>query len=662
MSTSVMNRKMSKVVDENPFYKMSGALNLLQQGPKLSDEATQQQVYSYLDGAWKECSNKEQKQLFFVLLFSLGDISNREHNVFRKQGIKKPDQGGQAKRRVFVFCLKWTLERVPQQFYAFLPIVGEYYNLGGMMLYQLKTDRFKGNLKEVLHLPVDIATVTDYITGVLKSPNTTENEKMLWARWLPHVPSGKRVRRYMITEKNVKAFGKGGHDVKVGDTIRVSKEKKQHTQQKDSWVFGFIKMLSDKMDWKIVKKGKGLHFEGYRSWRKKFLSETEAALFSSQRVTEMDKTQFFTWLDKQPSGARHRVACRLVSKDKAGKLSPRDKWKLKTGENMGQLYMDWVASKQKAQTQLASLTEEQKKEMKPQELKQLTQAAKVNVGAETLMDLIADLAVRKLSPQELDIKAFSLLEKIKIEVPTLVIADISGSMSGAGVDHKTMKFSALSMAQLATTLFLLKNPDPDAGEFFIRFDDTAEVIVSGQQAEKQGVNKFMGRQSQKIGTLVDRTKPFLWNLNNVSQYLISRGGTSLSSVATGLKRWVDETTEFKQQKIEMINKYPVLLVISDGDLNSHGNALVSFQTFQNEMRQYFGWEGVVVIWDVKANAYNDYKKFETASNLMVFGGTNPGILNQIFLNIHDLDIIDPYLPLKAVFESNRYTPVKELVL
>lgn len=663
MSTSVINKKMSKIVDENPFYKMSGALDLLQQGSKLSDTATQQQVYSYLDNAWKECNSKEKKELFFVLLFSLGDINNREHNIFRKQGIKKPDQGGQAKRRVFILCLKWVLEKVPQQFYAFLPIIGEYYNLGGMMLYQLQTDRWKGNLEEVWHLNVDVATVTDYIAGVLKASITTDNEKLLWARWLPHVPSGsKRARKYQINEKNVKAFNKGGHEVKVGDSVIVRKDKKPYTQRKDAWVFGFIKMLSEKMNWKITKIGKGLHFEGYRSWRKKFLSETEAALFSSKRIVEMDKVQFFDWLDKQPSGARHRVACRLVSKDKAGKLAPRDKWKLNTGENMGQLYLDWVASKQVAQAKLASLTEVEKKEMKPEEMKQLKQAAKVNVGGETLIDLIADLAARKNSPQELDIKAFSLLEKIKIEVPVLVVTDISGSMAAASVDHKSTRFTAQAMAQLATTLFLLKNPDPDAGQFFIRFDNRAEVIVSGQQAEKQGVNKFMGKTKQVVGTLVDPTKSFLTNLQNVSSYVVARGGTELTSVARGLKEWVDETTEFRSQKIEMINKYPVMLVISDGDLNSHSNPLVSFQAFQNDMRQYFGWEGLVVMWDVKEAYSFDNKKFETAANLMVFGGTNPGVLNQIFLNIHDMDVIDPYLPLKAMFNSNRYEPVRRLVL
>lgn len=658
---AILNKK-PKAVDENPFYRMSANLNLLQQGNKLPDTVTQSQMYTYLDAAWKECTNKVQKELFFTLVFSLGDISNREHNVFRKRGMKDVDQGGQSKRKVFFLCLKWMLERVPQQFYTFLPVIGEYYNLGGMFMYQLQTDRWKGNLKEVLHLPIDVPTVTTHIAGVLKNPRLTDNERMLWARWLPHVPSPNRIRKYTITEKNVKAFKKGGHNAEVGGRVVVKKEKKQHTQDKDHWVVGFIKQLSEKMDWIVTKHKNNTNFEGYRAFRKKYLAETESAMFSQGGITKLDKTQFYAWLDKLPSGARYRVACRVVNKDKSGTLTPKARWLLETGENMGQLYMEWIKSKEKAQTKLATLSEVEKKAMQPEELKQLKQAAKVNVAGDTLIDLIVEVASRKLSVGEMDIKAFSLLEKIKLNVPVLPIVDISGSMASASIVHKGVQLSAKGMAQLATTIFLLKNPDESAGEFFMRFDNICEVIVSGQQAVAQGANKFMEKKQLKVGTLIDKTKPLSWNLESVSKYIIARDGTRLDSVSQGLKNWVEEDSTFKSQKIEQINKYPVFLVISDGDLNSAPTALQSFQNFQSDMRQWFGWEGVVVLWDVKASAYGDGKKFEGATNLMYFGGTNPAILNQIFLNIDDLDVVDSYLPLKALHNSNRYSPVQELVL
>jgi hypothetical protein len=219
------------------------------------------------------------------------------------------------------------------------------------------------------------------------------------------------------------------------------------------------------------------------------------------------------------------------------------------------------------------------------------------------------------------------------------------------------------MCQLATTVFLLKNPDLDAGEFFIRFGTTADVIVSGVQATKQGVNKYMNHKAITVGTLVDKTKPFSWNLANISKYIpAGDGGTNLSLIPKELKRWVDESVEFRDQKIEQINKYPVILVISDGDLNSNYTASASFLEFQQNMRQWFGWEGVTVLWDVKQETSGNGSKFDNIANIMYFGGMNMGILDQIFRNIGDLDVIDQYLPLKALYNSNRYLPVRELVL
>ena len=41
---------------------------------------------------------------------------------------------------------------------------------------------------------------------------------------------------------------------------------------------------------------------------------------------------------------------------------------------------------------------------------------------------------------------------------------------------------------------------------------------------------------------------------------------------------------------------------------------------------------------------------------------NLGIINQIFTNIHDLDVIDVYQDLKSLHASNRYQIIKENVI
>jgi hypothetical protein len=54
-------------------------------------------------------------------------------------------------------------------------------------------------------------------------------------------------------------------------------------------------------------------------------------------------------------------------------------------------------------------------------------------------------------------------------------------------------------------------------------------------------------------------------------------------------------------------------------------------------------------------------EFEGVQNVIHYFGWNAGIINQIFCNIHDLDVIDVYTELKSLWLSNRYTAIKQLV-
>lgn len=654
----------TRAISGNPFYQMAQTLRMFQELPKVDDAAvTKTAVHAYLENAWNECKgNKEKRELFMVIMFSLGDITNREHNLFRKVGLKDVENGGLSKRRTFIFCLEWLLMRAPEQFYTFLPIIGEYYNLDGTMLYELRTDRFKGNLKETLHLDVDIDRVTTYIASILTNSRTTDNEKFLWAKWLPHVPSSHRVRKYTLTEKTVKAFQKNYPDAKLGDTLAVKKDKKSHTETKDGWTKNFIYQLSKKVGWDVIRHKQNTEYKGYRDFKRKFLILTEATMFSTKRILELDKSQFTEWLDKLPSGARFNVQRRLLEQSKTGKvLTSRKRWVNAKGEDFGELFLAWVKSKEVAQQTVRNLTVEQKAEMAPLELKQLQKDAKVNVGAETIMDMVAELLANRHQPGVVDIKAHSFLEKVKILVPVLVCGDISGSMGSASVRHKNFTFTAQAMCQLLVTLFLLKNPDEELKDLFIRFDTDTEVICAGEKATKAGANRYMGQSSTVVPWLTDSKKPFSENLANVSQYVLARGGTGFNTVAIGLKAWVDAEPAFSSQRKEQINKYPVFLVVSDGDMNSHYTPAQSLLDFQSKMRQWFGWEGVVCIWDVKSEDVQT-NKFDGLDNVMYFGGCNVGLLNAIFTSIHDLDIIDIYLPLQAMSRSIRYSPVRSLTI
>lgn len=660
-----MRQLTSKVnVSENPFYKMPATLRLFSELQKVDDATvTKSAINQYLTDAWKECKDERAKrELFMVIMFSIGDIQNREHNIFRKAGIKDVPNGGLSKRRTFAICLMWLCQAVPDQFYAALPAIADFYNLDGTMLYELRTDRFKGTVKEILHIPINVERVISYIVHVLTHGTTSENDKALWARWLPHIPSSKRTRKYVINEKNIKAFTKGGHKVEVGSVVSVSKDKQAATIEKDKWTTNFIYKLSQAMSWEVVKYKGNIDFKGYKKFKSQYLEKSEAHLFSSGKICEMDKFQFHEWLEQLPGSARFRVQCRLVQKDDKV-LKPKNKWVSKHGFNFGEAYLEWIKAKEVAQERVRNLSVEDKAKLAPKELKQLEKDAKINTGGDTLIDIVAKLLTGRDDLRNTDLIAHTLLEKIKIDVPVLVITDVSGSMNSVSVLHKGVRFTAKSMAQLLTTIFLLKNPDPELQSMFMRFDDKAEMITAGQQVYASSVNRFMSTSSTTIPWLVDRTKKFSENLVNVSQYVIARDGTNIGSIATGFKKWVDSEPVYKQQRIEQINKYPVFLIVSDGDFNNARDAVSSLRDFQSSMRQWFGWEGVVVIWDVKEEQKNNGpNKFENVDNVMYFGGCNPGVLNQIFLNIHDLDIVDVYLPLKAMHESVRYSPVRAVTI
>lgn len=663
MQSSILEKRKA-MTEENPFYRMGNLLNMLSQLPKASDSISKLEVFKYLNLAWTECNDKTKREGFFVILFSLGDIQNREHNIFKKIGLKDVDGGGNSKRRVFAFCLEWMLNTVPEQFYRFMPIYGEYYNLDVFRMYHLVTDRDKGTLKEVIKLPVDVNRITEFIAQTLRNTRTTDNEKALWARWLPHVPCSKRIRKYTITEKNIKAFQKGGHtDVKIGDVVSVKKDKMSHTNSKDTWVNHFIAQLSQKMNWQTVKHAKNTEYRGYKQFRSKFLETSEAAMFSSKRITEMDEQQILSWFDKLPNGARFRVACRLVYKDTTGKYVSKGKWVNKFGVDIANIYIKWLKAKEQAQTAVRSLTEEQKSTMNQKELQQMQKAAKVNTGAEGLLDVIVDV-LRASTKEEGDIRIQSIMDKIRIDVPVRLCVDISGSMVSRSASHKGHVFTAASMAKLATTMFLLKSPEAELSEMFIRFDDKAEVICEGESvfSKGRGDNRFMASSMHTVEKLIDKTQPFSWNLANVSRHILSRGATHLTAIPQALREWVKASgTAFISQRVEAINKYPVWLVISDGDINNSYNPVASIQQFQNDMRQYFGWEGILVLWDVCEEGHCRKQKYDELNNFMHLAGANPATVNQVFKNIHDLDIVDGYLPLKAIHSSNRYAPVKELV-
>ena len=75
-----------------------------------------------LDTAYAEVNTlgdyqKEYKELFWVLLFNIGDITARQHNIF---GKKKVDNGGNSAREAFFVAMEWMKRKHYKQFVSFM--------------------------------------------------------------------------------------------------------------------------------------------------------------------------------------------------------------------------------------------------------------------------------------------------------------------------------------------------------------------------------------------------------------------------------------------------------------------------------------------------------------------------------------------------------------
>lgn len=83
--------------DINPFSGLKNCLALYSRASKGEVNKAQ------LDLAYDEVKDsKEKREMFFSLLFSIGDITGREHNIFKGN---KVDSGGNSQRDTFFFHL-----------------------------------------------------------------------------------------------------------------------------------------------------------------------------------------------------------------------------------------------------------------------------------------------------------------------------------------------------------------------------------------------------------------------------------------------------------------------------------------------------------------------------------------------------------------------------
>lgn len=599
--------------NENPFYGMRNCLSLMQNvGGNITD--------TMLSVAYSECKTKEQKQMFYALVFSIGDITARQHNIFKG---KKKDSGGNANREGFAVVINWMWNHHKDQFLKFLNagLFEEYTCFDHLLKNRVQT---KGKKVLRVHNILAVAeyrtAIAEHLYAVIKGNNPFN--KMLVAKFLTLPRLTKR----------------SGHKRMLPETKKVMEDKVK-----------LLIELSQMMGWEYDVTPTVANFKGYRAWRREYNGSLESVLFSTQKILEFTEDQFIDWFDKLPSQARSRVKNRIFYSKKKDSEEPKyleryrqwiDKWE------------SYKASKQAEQRVLEEKVRQgQASEEDVVKLAKVKKEAKVNVGATNFNDLYADILSGKVDKLKLE----SFINKVNLPYNSLVIIDDSGSMSGA----------PFNFATFLASVCLVKNPDDDGRNLLGFFNNTSHwhSYIDCQAAETP--NWMMRKKVAKVKKtpFVDPHKSFYENYTSIKMFcngVFQSGGTNISAIPEGL----NATCKQHPEVLDALKSYPVWTIISDGEWNNLRSPEASINDFMRKCENYFGFRPFIVAIDIdRGFGFNTARaeQFSGIDNFMYIP-SNPAQIEQFLTNFKNMDVFDVYTPLQSIHRSNRYDVVRDNVL
>ena len=400
--------------NENPFYGCSNCLKLIEQSAGTV-------TYPMLDAAWNEvASDLEKRKMFFSVLFSIGDITGRQHNIF---GKKKVDSGGNANRDSFNTIFHWLWNNNKNQFIKFMnaQLFNEYTCFDFLFQNRVQTKGAKIlNVFSAYEDPEYKKALLNYVYSIVNGTNPFN--KMLIAKFLTIPRTSKRQ----------------GHKKMLPETLKIMREKKD-----------FLEELSIEMGWDIR------FLNGYREWRKQYNGEFESVLFSTGKINEFTKDEFLNWFDKLPSQARFRVKNRILYStittapdNPTVSGSEQYKW-----DKFRPWIHEWETYKEQKQAEQRILEEKVRQGQATNEdkikLQKVKKEAKVTTGATNFKELYD--SILRGNVDKLKLESF-IQNKVNLPYNSLVIIDDSGSMSGA----------PFNFAKFLASVCLVKNPDDDA--------------------------------------------------------------------------------------------------------------------------------------------------------------------------------------------------------
>lgn len=598
--------------NDNPFYGMHSTLKLFEASSDTSFNV------NLIQSAWSECqNNKDKRALFYSILFSIGDITNRQHNIFHK----KVDNGGNANREAFYAITKWMWKNDKKQFIKFLnaQLFNEYtcfdvlfrnrvQTKGARVLKTFQAFEDKEYRKALL----------DYVYAVVNGSNPFN--KLLIAKFLTIPRTSKR----------------SGHKRILPETKVIMMAKKS-----------FLEDLSKMMGWEVA------YLKGYREWRKQYNGDLESVMFTTGKINEFDEDEFLKWFDKLPAQARFRVKNRILYSKRviAGVESTTpDKW-LKFQPWLKK----WETYKEEKQAEQRILEEKVRQGQASEEdkvrLEKVKKEAKVTIGATNFAELYNQILCGKIDKLKIE----SFMNKVNLPYNSLTIIDSSGSMSG-----QPFKFAAFISA-----VCMVKNPDDDARNLIGMFDGTARFYsyIDSQATAKNSILRSKVAKT-KAQPFVDPKLSFLDNYRRINAFLQSKfqgWNTDISCIPRGLNQACQSNPEIK----DALRNYPVWTIMSDGMFNNMSSPEASMNDFFRQCDMYFGFRPYVILMDVtgavgsRANA--GAERFSGIDNMMYIP-SNPALIEQFLTNFKDMDIFDVYTPLQSMFRSNRYELVRQNTL
>lgn len=596
----------------NPFYGMKNTLEVYQSASKGMNPTT-----SKLEAAWNECKTKEQIAVLFTVLFFVGDVTNRQHNIFDG----KVDGGGNGQRETFrdviiPFLVGKVRKLRKSQRMALMTLITEYTTMDNILAVRVKTKKKTKSVISVIDMVsvFGLKDVGTYVAEIIKKG--TPFQKMCVAKFVTRPRFSKRTGKTQMLPETQKVM-----KIKADLLVDISKKTRLSFEDKGSYI----------------------DFTGFYNWRKDYNQGFESVLFSTGSVKEMDKEEFLEMLEKMPSDARFRVRNRVMFNEKWSKFKGwYEAWESYKAEKQ--------AEQRKLEEKIAQGTATAKDKAT---LTKVKKEAKVNVGANSFTGMFKDIINGKVD----EIKIQPFLDKVSLPYNSLIFMDDSGSMGWGG---DGIGFSPYQFAAFMATITMMKNPDVDARNMIGLFAGNTRMYngITSQTVRPNALMRGKTFNTPKT-PLINPEDTFLNNLRRMSKWLAgkcSNGMTNISSIPKGINAWVNGDPN----KLEELQKYPIWTLISDGEFNNMYSPESSMNDFMRKCEKYFGFKPYLILIDVSRRMSAKVTRFSGIDNIMVVP-PNPASIEMLLTNFKDMDTYDVYTPLLSLSRTNRYAPVRQYV-